>query len=612
VSLSPAFLDELRARTDLPALVGRAAKLTRAGRDWRGCCPFHNEKSPSFYVYADHYHCFGCGAHGDAIRWLTEKHGLSFLDAVKELAAAAGLEVPAPTPQARAKAERAATLHDVTAEAQRWFEAQLWGDKGGAARVYLERRGVTAATARAFGLGYAPEDRTGLKRALAAHPEALLVEAGLLIQPDGEELSFDRFRGRLIFPIRDARGRPVGFGGRAFGDVKPKYLNSPDTPLFDKGRLLFNLDRAAGPARERGRLVLVEGYMDVIALAQAGIAEVVAPLGTALTEHQLALAWRLVPEPVLCFDGDAAGLKAAEKAARRALPELAPGRSVRIATLPAGQDPDDLVRSSGSAAVEAVLAAAEPLHAMLWRAVLAAAETETPEGRAGLKATLAELTATIADREVRRQYEQQFRDHFWGRFGWKRGRGSAAPAAVRPRAALLSARDREVLGLLTDLLDAPGEGCDCLELLASIPVTNARVTRLRDAIVESLAASPDLDSAGLQNNLGLGGHGQLYDWARMATARLGPRRPAGSLHLRAEALAAVDQNRAARRAVADGLAAALADGGLRAEALFAEQRALILGRRDLHETFFERAQAAAVTSASQPDQPAKADDGENG
>jgi DNA primase len=274
MTLSPQFLDELRGRTLLSALVGRSVKLQKAGREYKACCPFHQEKSPSFYVNDEKgfYHCFGCGAHGDAIRFLTEAQGLPFIDAVKELAQAAGMEMPAPDPRAAEKAERQSGLHDVMTAAARWFEDQLGGIEGGEARAYLERRGVSEATRRAFGFGFAPDSRGKLKAALAKAGEDKLIEAGLLISVEEKE-PYDRFRGRLMIPIRDPRGRVIAFGGRIIGEGEPKYLNSPDTPLFDKGRTLFNLDRAAPAARKAGRIIVVEGYMDVIALAQAGIEE---------------------------------------------------------------------------------------------------------------------------------------------------------------------------------------------------------------------------------------------------------------------------------------------------------------------------------------------------
>ena len=413
MTLSPQFLDELRSRTLLSALIGRSTKLQKAGREWRACCPFHNEKTPSFYVNDDKgfYHCFGCSAHGDAIRWMTDQRGLPFMDAVKELAQAAGMELPAMDPRAAEKAEAAKGLHEACADAASWFTEQLNGLTGATARDVLVKRGIKPETARAFGLGFAPDSRGALKTALKDYGDPLLVEAGLLIKVE-EKAPYDRFRGRLMIPIRDPRGRTIAFGGRIIGEGEPKYLNSPETPLFDKGRTLYNLDKAAPAARKAGRLIVVEGYMDVIALAQAGFGEVVAPNGTAVTEAQLERMWRLSDVPILCLDGDSAGQKAAIRAAHRALPLLAPGRSLAFVTLPQGQDPDDLVRMKGPAAFEALLKEPEPLVDRLWASELAAEPLDTPEQRAGLKARLADLAKTIADSNVAQEYQAEFRRRF--------------------------------------------------------------------------------------------------------------------------------------------------------------------------------------------------------
>lgn len=392
-------------------------KLTRAGREMKGCCPFHNEKTPSFYVNDDKgfYHCFGCGAHGDVIRFMTDNMGLPFMEAVKQLAAEAGLEVPAPSPEAKAKAEVADSLADLTAKAAQWFQQQLASDAGAAARAYLERRGVKPATRAQFALGFSLDSRAALRGHLKEATAEKLLDAGLIGRSEDGE-TFDRFRGRLMFPIRDRRGRVVGFGGRALGDVQPKYLNSADGPLFDKGRLLYNLDQAGPAARKANRLIVVEGYMDVIGLAQAGIAEAVAPLGTAMTETQLGLAWRLVDEPILCFDGDAAGMRAATRAAMRALPLLKPGKSLKIATLPAGQDPDDICRTGGAATFETVLAAAVPLIDHVWASETAGLETATPERRAQGRLRLREAANGIADPDVKSLYQAEFNRRFEAAF----------------------------------------------------------------------------------------------------------------------------------------------------------------------------------------------------
>src|SRR5690349_10166441 len=432
MTLSPAFLDELRARTVLSAVIAPSVKLIRAGREWKACCPFHNEKTPSFTINDDKgfYHCFGCGAHGDAIRFLTDNRGMQFMDAVKELAAKAGLEVPAPDPKARERAERTSTLTDVMAEVAKWYAEQLQGIGGADAREYLKRRGIDAATAQRFGIGLAPDSRTALKRALEKLGEDKLVETGMLIKPEepGKD-TYDRFRGRLMIPIRDARGRVIAFGGRILGDGEPKYLNSPDTPLFDKGRTLYNIDRAGPASRAAKRLIVVEGYMDVIALDRAGISEAVAPNGTAVTEAQLERMWRLDPSPILCFDGDSAGRKAAIRAALRALPHITPERTLRFVELPAGQDPDDVIKSGGREAMETLLSGPEPLDARLWRHELEAEPLTTPEAWAGLKQRLVAHASAIGHADLSRIY----REDWLNRFDQLRRPSGPAPSQQQPQ-----------------------------------------------------------------------------------------------------------------------------------------------------------------------------------
>ena len=414
--LSPQWLDQLRARTSLSTLIGRTTRLQKAGREYKACCPFHEEKTPSFHVNDEKgfYHCFGCGAHGDAIRWMTDHQGLAFMDAVKDLAAEAGLDVPAPDPRMAKAAEKRDTLHDVMAAAQAWFVASLAAPEGAEARAYLATRGFDAHTVQRFGFGFAPEGRQALKSALSQFPEAMLIEAGLRITVDGKD-PYDRFRGRLMLPIEDTRGRVIAFGGRILAKGKtdaPKYLNSPDTPLFDKGRTLYNLHRAAPAARQSGRLIVVEGYMDVIALAAAGIAECVAPMGTALTEQQLELLWRQVENPVLCFDGDAAGQRAAMRAITRALPMLRPAHSLRIVRLPEGIDPDDLLKAKGRPAMEAVLDAAQPLVDVLWESEQNASPLTTPEAKAGLKERLGVHVEAIGHPDVSSLYRRELMDRY--------------------------------------------------------------------------------------------------------------------------------------------------------------------------------------------------------
>jgi DNA primase len=519
MSLTPQFLDELRTRTHLSALIARSVKLQKAGREYKGCCPFHDEKTPSFYVNDDKgfYHCFGCSAHGDAIRFLTEARGLPFMDAVKELAAAAGLDMPAPDPRSAEKAERATGLTAASEAAARWFGEQLQGIGGADARAYLQKRGIPEPLAKAFGIGFAPDSRGKLKSALADFGDETLVEAGLLIKVEEKE-PYDRFRGRLMIPIRDQRGRVIAFGGRILDQGEPKYLNSPDTPLFDKGRTLFNIDRAAPASRKAGRLIVVEGYMDVIALAKAGIDEVVAPNGTAVTEAQLERMWRLAEVPILCLDGDKAGQKAAVRAAIRALPMVAPGRSLAFATLPAGQDPDDLVKAGGAPALEAVLAASRPLVDLIWESELAAVPLSTPEARAGLRQRLGDITRTIADPNVREQYSGEYRRRFdalyaaappqqrQGAYGQRRGafggRGARGPF-VPEKPVSDSAREigrggidvRLARAVIAGLILRPDLISFHHELIDHLRFADEMLEQIRLALVDAVVHHGSLESA---------------------------------------------------------------------------------------------------------------------
>ncbi len=493
MSLSPQWLDELRSRVSLSALIARTTRLTKAGREFKACCPFHNEKTPSFTVNDEKgfYHCFGCGAHGDAIRWMTDQRGLSFMDAVKELAAEAGMDVPEPDPRAARAAEQRDSLHDVTAAAQKWFVDCLASPEGDKARTYLATRGFDAHTAARFGFGYAPEGRQALKAALSQFPEAQLIEAGLRIAVDEKE-PYDRFRGRLMLPIEDARGRVIAFGGRILDKAKtdaPKYLNSPDTPLFDKGRTLYNLHRAGPASRQSGRLIVVEGYMDVIALAAAGFAECVAPLGTALTERQIEMLWRLVETPILCFDGDAAGQRAAMRAVTRALPLLRPAHSLRIVRLPAGLDPDDLIKQQGAKAMEEVLGGARNLIDTLWEYERDAAPLVTPEDKAGLKARLLAHVETIADRDIQSLYRRELLEKFSDfafpkreQQPWKPGqpRRFAAPAPPRSPARARGARELLVSAIVAGLVRWPGEIARHAEALVRCDGLDARLDVLLD------------------------------------------------------------------------------------------------------------------------------------
>ena len=530
VTLSPAWLDELRARTLLSAVIAPSVKLIKAGREYKACCPFHQEKTPSFTVNDEKgfYHCFGCGAHGDVIRFLTEARGLPFMDAVKELAGKAGMEVPALDPRAKEKAERSAGLYDIMDAAQRWFAEQLDGVEGSGARKYLKERRISDTTKTRFGFGFAPDSRGKLKKALEKFGIEQLVEAGLLIKPDDGKEPYDRFRGRLTYPIKEQRGRVIAFSARIIGQGEPKYLNSPDTPLFDKGRTLFNLDLAGPASRKAGRILVVEGQMDVIALDQAGLGEAVAPLGTALTEHQLERLWRLDGQPLCCFDGDAAGQKAAVRAALRALPHLSPERTLRFVALPAGQDPDDVIRTGGKAAFEALLAEAEPLVDRMWRHEEEAAALDTPEARAGLRKRLLDHAAAIADGNVRQLYRDEWMSRFDARFRpqqaqqhrrpfaprgeWKKGRFTppTPPASQAARAIWqVGVEPAMAAAVIAGCIRYPVVLHDHVEQIAMFRIGDRALGQLRDAIVEYALNNASLDSEALQTTLAASEHQPL-------------------------------------------------------------------------------------------------------
>ena len=394
----PHILEEIRARLPASAVVGRRVQLKKAGREWRGLSPFNAEKTPSFYVndQKQFYHCFSSSKHGDIFTFLMETEGLSFPEAVERLAGEAGVSLPVPTEDTRESEKKRAGAIEVMEMAALWFEERLRSGQGAEARAYLDRRALGLEVRERFRLGYAPGERYALRDHLAGKgvDKALMVELGLLAAGADVAVPYDYFRDRVMFPITDARGRVVAFGGRALAkDVRAKYLNSPETPLFHKGRTLYNLQHARKASHERGSIIAVEGYVDAIAMTLAGHPETVAPLGTALTEEQLALLWRHADEPILCFDGDAAGQRAAHRALDLALPLLEPGKSLRVALLPGGQDPDDLLRSGGPTAIDRVLEAAQPLSEMLWRRAVDAGSIDTPERRAGMART---LRATVA------------------------------------------------------------------------------------------------------------------------------------------------------------------------------------------------------------------------
>ena len=535
----PSFLDEIRTRLPISAVVGRRVswdkRKSQPGKgDFWACCPFHGEKTPSFHAddRRGRYHCFGCGASGDHFTFLVEREGLSFPEAVESLAAEAGLALPERDADADRREAARASLYDVMEAAARFFEAALAEPDGGKARAYLRDRGLTPDIQKRFRLGYAPASRGALKEHLAGKGigQEQMVEAGLLIAGEDIPVSFDRFRDRIIFPIADMRGRVIAFGGRALSpDAQAKYLNSPDTPLFRKGQMLFNGQAARAASRQGVHLVVVEGYVDAIACVAAGFEATVAPLGTALTEHQLQLLWRTADEPILCFDGDEAGLRAAWRAIDTALPHLKPGKSLKFALLPEGRDPDDLIREAGAEAFRAVLGSAQPLVEMLWARETEGRSLETPERRAALQAALREAGRAIADEAVRRQYELMLSERFAERYGWRAGPRSGSSRGERrrkgepplgPSASLLASRmvrrsaETAVAPSLADailiggLLRRPEIAAERLEMLAGCSFAAQPLRRLADALCVALAEEPGIGPDELAARLEAEAHGR--------------------------------------------------------------------------------------------------------
>ncbi|HEX2581767.1 MAG TPA: DNA primase [Dongiaceae bacterium] len=505
------FLDELRVRINVQDIVARRVKLARRGRDAIGLCPFHNEKSPSFHAYEDHYHCFGCGAHGDVIRFVMQTEGATFPDAVERLAREAGLALPAATRADALQAQKRQTLFSLTNFAAVYFAEQL--DRNRAAQEYLLGRGVERPMWKHFGLGFAPQGRQGLRQAVlrGGLSEALAIEAGLLVRSEEGE-NYDRFRGRIMFTIADRQGRAIAFGGRILGPGEPKYLNSPETPLFQKGRELYGLPWAMKPAQERRQLIVCEGYMDVIALHKAGFTNSVAPLGTALTEDQLTLLWRYVAEPLLCFDGDAAGEKAAMRAALRALPLLRPGKSLSVVWLPSGEDPDSLLRARGAGGMEEAVARAQPLADFLWSSLTARADMTTPERRAGFRKDVGEMIQTIADRDVRAAYQADYAQRLAALWSLPSALSRRVTASRGGRAARRGT-ERLVEGRFTALLLAALHNPFLLERhgesLAQLSCPDPELDKFRQRLLDLSATPENLDSARLASHMREEGFGPL-------------------------------------------------------------------------------------------------------
>ncbi len=498
MALPPGFLDELRSRVSIADVVGRKVtwdrrKSNQSRGDWWAPCPFHQEKTPSFHVEdrKGFYHCFGCGASGDAIKFLTEAENMGFMEAVETLARDVGMTMPAPDPQAQEKARAQAGLTEIMDAAVAFYRRALAGAGAQGARAYLDRRGLAPATLERFEIGFAPPGRRTLFEHLKSQGVApdRIVACGLAKAPDDGGVPYDRFRDRIMFPIRDPRGRCIAFGGRALSaDALAKYLNSPETELFDKSRTLYNYGPARAAAGKGAPLIVAEGYMDVIALVAAGFEGAVAPLGTAMTEAQRDLLWRAAPEPVIALDGDGAGLRAARRAAHLALPGLAPGRTLRVALLPEGQDPDDLIRAGGATAMQKVIDNAAPLVDVLWQEATEGRRLDTPDDRAALEARLAATAAKIGDEMVRGHYRRAFRDRQWAATRPARGTGGRrgprgvtyAPPTARARASGLADASPERLAAMREAA-----------VLAMAIATPGALDAVGDRIAEMAFRDPD-------------------------------------------------------------------------------------------------------------------------
>lgn len=548
MALPDGFLDELKTRVRPSDLIGRSVALKRQGREFVGLSPFKKERTPSFFVNDEKgfYHCFASQEHGDVITWLQKTQGLSFMEAVEALASEVGMDVPKSEPVSEeVQARRRSALEWIEA-AQTWFARQLQSPGGEAARSYLERRGLTARDMETFGLGFAPDSRRGLVQALTQKGAQVseLEEAGLIIVPDDGGEAYDRFRGRVMFPIEDARGRLVAFGGRALSkEARAKYLNSPETSLFHKGSLLYRYPQARAFANDpkvkaRG-LIVAEGYMDVIAFARAGLGQAVAPLGTALTENQLQLLWRAGAEPVICLDGDSAGSRAAALAAERALALLEPGKALRFVFLPDGADPDDLLRDHGAQALKDAVANPKPLIDVLWERELAVEPLDDPDRRAGFRKRLRALAAKINDPDVKAEYRAEFEmrlDQLFARArpaqrsaagGWRPGgpgRGGRYGPPPGPSGALRQARKaghahpsaRQLLMACVEFSEIAQAHAEMLAEMSFGPLDS-----LRDAILDACFSGEVLSDGGLRDALSRRGFGP--DLARLDPDR-GPMR----------------------------------------------------------------------------------------
>lgn len=540
MEISSRFLDQLRNAVPLSEVVGQRVRLSRAGREFKGCCPFHHEKTPSFTVNDDKqfYHCFGCGAHGDVIGFVMSHDNLSFVEAVEMLAGRAGLSMPRQSPEEVKKAKESKSLYALMDRACKLMQGELYKSENAVALSYLHERGVSDDLIAAFRIGYAPDNGQSLRQQLLEEgfTDSQMVESGVIRQGKGSNQPYAFFRQRIMFPVGDRRGRVIAFGGRILPDhlrppdrgdfTPPKYINSPDTPLFSKSRSIYGESHARQAAGDGDVPVVVEGYMDVIALFHAGWRAAVAPLGTALTEEQILGLWGMmrgeVKAPVLCFDGDSAGQRAAERAAERILPLLKPGLSAQFVFMPEGEDPDTLARSAGAEGLGRVLNCAMPLIDFIWRAQTAGRRLDTPEEKAALATTLEDLASRVPDRTVQHYYRQAFRDKLFANFGWRgsrqrgsqiagrsnrRGRADAGHAPVRVNAPVWGHMERGRRIMLAALINYPEIYPGMSDLFDQLDFQDPGLKRLHQTCIEALNDQTPLDSEGLYSHLNAGGYG---------------------------------------------------------------------------------------------------------
>ena len=501
MAVPPEFIEDLRQRVPLSDVVGRRVKLIRKGRRHSGLCPFHAEKTPSFSVVDDDgfYHCFGCGVHGDAISFLREMDGLEFMEAVERLAEMAGLAVPRTVPQDPAASRQRKAALDILEETTLFFEAALRRDDGRDATRYLKQRGLDSAIVKTYRIGYSP--RIGLRATLKdkSISDEDMLAAGVIRKSDRDGSLYDYFRDRVMFPIENRQGKVIAFGARALGDAQPKYLNSGEGPTFSKKAVLYGWVQAREGLRRNLPLVVAEGYMDVIAIHHSGAAAAVAPLGTALTPEQIALLWKLHDEPVLCFDGDSAGQRAQTRALERILPLLEPGRSARLAVLPEGKDPDDLIAASGPEGFRKVIGTARSLVDSLWEQIQAEFDIRQPEARAQFWQAVRGHVRSIGNNQVRSAYGDEIESRIAAMRNQIRGISSmvAPRRASRPQTGLIN-RHRAVVALL---LVHPSLVSANFEALSMLDSGDQSLESLKKALIDAVIRDPDLDAEAINYHL---------------------------------------------------------------------------------------------------------------